>query len=206
MRIREKNGIMSLSMADSLNYIGFFLLISSVLFTQASSILTSRDAKQKATQLDAVTEDNLQLRAAVSPRIIDQGNLASALSKIQGITYQIISVPDFEARKTGGQLNVALNMTGWKLSRQSVADDNSAMLMSDGILVEKNVGVISKDDLGPSAADVLARELNAMGIKASTFPAGPELSQNSIRIKVGLKPITYFMQKSTGNIKGNVGL
>lgn len=190
-------------MADLLNYIGLVLIILSVICTGVSSYLNSQKAKAQAVEIAKLKNDNLELSAAAAPRIIDQGTLSQALANISGINYEIIVVPDFESRKAAAQLRTALDMAKWKFISSTVTDDTIGLSLFDGITVENNVGAIPNGDNSKEAAQNLVYGLNAQKIQAKTFPAVSQLPPNTILIKVGLKPVTYFINNTSGNIKAN---
>jgi hypothetical protein len=192
-----------MSLADIFTYISLAFLAISIVFSFVGSYLNSRDSQQKSLQIAELTNKNLELEEAVAPRLIDQGKLSTELSKMSGIQYEIIVVPEFESRRTAGQLNFTFGMANWVAKSFVVANDQQALQFFDGITIEKNVGVVPDTDKAPQAAQLLVDGLNEQNIQAKTFPAVPELPPNTIRIKVGLKPIDFFLNEATGSIKAN---
>ena len=190
-------------MADILFYLSLILIVLSIPLAAFSNLLNSRDSREKSLEIAKLTNANLELESAVAPRLINQSKMSSDLSGFQGINYEIIVVPDFESRRTAGQLRFVLDFAKWKFISQSITDIDTGLLFFDGITIEENIGPLAQNDNGPRAAEQLAQALNFQKILARTFPSRETLPINTVVIRVGLKPIGYFLDNTSGNLKAN---
>ncbi|MDD5006705.1 MAG: hypothetical protein PHS93_09795 [Candidatus Omnitrophica bacterium] len=158
------------------------------------------EAAKTALQLEKEKMQRLELEQAVAPRIMEQYQSSNALKKFSNVTAIISSIPDIEARRTAAQINATLNMAGWKTK---LIPFDPQQIFQDGVIVERNVGAISKDDISGDAADELIKQLQASKIESHTMPA-MELPNNTIFIKVGFKPYQYFSDKMLKDGKTNI--
>lgn len=191
-------------MADILMIVGLVFGALAFVTTSASSLLNASDSKKKGEQITKLEIEKLQLEQALSPRLIDQSKLSSEIKTQADIHFDLITLPEFETRRTTGQIKVALEMAGWNFNKQIIANVDDGLMMFDGVIVEINVGVIETGDNSKKAADLLVAALIAQGIQARTHPSRTPIPPNTIRVKVGMKPIDYFLDKTPGNVKGNM--
>lgn len=133
----------------------------------------------------------IELEQAVSPRIMEQYKTSEALKILTGVTAIITNVPDLESQKMAGQLTATLNMAGWKIQ---FSPYDPKEVYSDGVIIEKNVGAVPKEDIAPKAAELLLTQLKNNKIECRTHPT-IDLPPNTIVVKVGFKPYTFFSDK-----------
>ena len=176
--------------------------------TSALSLAASRLNQQSLeiqSRLERERAARLKMEAAIAPRLLEQGPAAEELKKFQGIQANVETVGDFESRRTAGQIVAMLEMAHWRVGGPIVATDDVALLFADGIDVQGNVGPLPQEDISSAAADALVGVLMANGIKARRLPAGGPgaLPLNTLKIRVGLKPIEYFSTKKLEDIPGS---
>ena len=163
-------------------------------------------ANAHAAQLE---NENLRIREAISPRLLEQGAPARALAQFKGTKAFVTSVPEFEARDFAKFLGITLQMAEWNVTFMPSRDD-----LFDGITVE----FISGPQYHPGAngppteynaalrgaAEALIAELTKQDFKASPGRWGavdPErvaarlgIPTDAMRIGVGLKPLPEFVR------------
>jgi hypothetical protein len=151
-------------------------------------------AREKA---EAERLERLKLHEAVAPRSLgDQGSLIGRLQTYPGLNVIIESLADPEASRLAQQLASVLNTAGWRITKISRTLDDTKF--RDGVVVEASFGYQNekgeweKDDRMVPAAEALVAELNVRGVRSSRLP-GVDLPPRTIRIRVGLKPMTYFL-------------
>lgn len=149
------------------------------------------EASGLAIQLEKEKTTRLELEQAVAPRIMEQYKSSEALKKIPGVTAIITNIPDIESQRMAGQLAATLSMAGWKYK---FVPYNPSDIYPDGVVIEKNVGAIPEDDLSPQATEILLEQLKNNKIESRYMPAR-DLPPNTIVIKVGFKPYTFFSDK-----------
>lgn len=140
---------------------------------------------------EELKKQNLELEQAVSPRIMEQYKSSEALKVLTGVTAIITTIPDLESQKMAGQLATTLNMAGWNIQ---FSPYNPKDIYSDGVIIEKNVGALPKEDIAAKAAELLLDQLKINKIESRTMPA-TDLPPNTIVVKVGFKPYTFFTNK-----------
>jgi hypothetical protein len=133
----------------------------------------------------------IELEQAVSPRIMEQHKSSEALKVLTGVTAIITNIPDLESQKMAGQLAATLNMAGWKIQ---FAPYNPQDIYPDGVVVETNAGATPKEDVSSKAAELLLTQLETNKIESRTMPT-TGLPPNTMFIKVGFKPYTFFSDK-----------
>lgn len=133
----------------------------------------------------------MELEQAVSPRIMEQYKSSEALKVLTGVTAIITNTPDLESQRMAGQLAATLNMAGWKIK---FSPYNPKDIYPDGVVIETNVGAILKEDVSSKAAELLLTQLKTNKIESRTMPA-TGLPPNTMLIKVGFKPYTFFSDK-----------
>ncbi len=159
-------------------------------------VLESKVEKERSSRIE--------LEQAVSPRIMEQHNSSEALKVLTGVTAIITNIPDLESQKMAGQLATTLNMAGWKIQ---FSPYNPKDIYSDGVIIESNAGTLPKEDISSKAAKLLLAQLKTNKIESRTMPT-TDLPLNTIIVKVGFKPYTFFSDKmSPGEnirIHGNI--
>jgi hypothetical protein len=143
----------------------------------------------------------LEMEQAIAPRIMEQGESSRKLKAFSGIQVIIECVNDFEARRTAGQIACTLEMANWKLIKPYPKVVPNDADFFDGVDIERNVGALPKEDRSSEATNLLIEQLDDNKIQAMYHPASPNLPINTIRVKVGLKPITYFSNKKIDEIR-----
>ena len=124
---------------------------------------------------------NLELEAAVSPRILEQSQSAKTLKQWSKTQVYLQSVPDFEARRFLRFLSLMFEMAGW-LPQFLPSDEN----IMDGIAVEYVAGP-KRDPNNPAnvdfdfnsstrqAAEALVGELKKQQIDVNGHPIPPSV-------------------------------
>lgn len=155
----------------------------------------TEELRKKNLTLESKVEEErrsrMELEQAVSPRIMEQYKSSGALKTLTGVTAIISSIPDLESQKMARQLATTLSMAGWKYQ---FAPYDPKEVYSDGVVIEKNVGAIPKEDIAPKAAELLLSQLKINKIESRTMPA-TDLPPNTIVVKIGFKPNTFFSDK-----------
>lgn len=145
-----------------------------------------------ATRLEEERNSRLEMENAIAPRIMEQSKSSQNLKPFAVMQAIIETVNDFEARRTAGQIAMTLQMANWKIVGPVVVQDDFGFF--EGVDIETNAGALPREDRSSEAAESLIAQLEANKIESSRHPA-INLPINALRIKVGLKPITYFYPK-----------
>jgi len=145
---------------------------------------------------------NLDFEAAISPRILEQGLTAAALSKFAGVSALIISPSDFEPKRAAGQIRFMLSSAGWKIARNLTPEERFAFF--DGVVVHVGSPRFSiirtpagerriQEELARrrEAANSLIEILNKNGIVARS---GYPVLDPVIVVVVGPKPLPATLQ------------
>jgi hypothetical protein len=139
---------------------------------------------------------NLDLEAAVSPRILEQGLTSRELSKYAGVSFVVLSPSDFEPKRTAGQIRWMLHEARWKLSRDVTLRRPPAFF--DGVVVHGPVGPGSEQI--QAVIDALVKTLNDNGIVArSGFPMD-DLGPSGVVVLVGPKPLPKSLQLNPNSV------
>lgn len=175
----------------------------------AGATAVAAKATERAAEANLKAENlhrqNLELEKAVSPRILEQNLTAQQLRPFSDVAYLVISPPDFEPKRTAGQIRFMLWQAGW--SRLAGTIEFPAAFF-DGVIVHATVGAISRRP--GEAADALIAVLNNNGIVAKR---GPSLRELGILVEVGPKPLPPSLQlkpegipsdESGGRTYGNI--
>lgn len=145
--------------------------------------------------IETLRAKNIDLEVAVSPRILEQALTAEKLKPYAGINFKVISPPDYEPKRTAGQIRFMLSSAGW-IRFTSPLSHNYPFF--DGVVVHTNGSQHIRE-----AADVLISVFNDNGIKARTgFPIF-DLAPEGILIIVGGKPLPESMELKPENIPAN---
>jgi hypothetical protein len=195
--------------------------LGAVLIAAAVTVLTtwagmrSNAAGQRA--LEDEKAERLKMEASIAPRSIDQSQF-KALEKFTPMNAMVVSVPDWEARQTAGQIKFLLNTAGWQ-----IIDDNVHPMFGsdpmDGIHIE--VPRVIRDDpsslrewVTPTLEDLMnkdpsldeaAEELRKQLVEGSgvdvVIGRTLALPPKTLRIAVGANPMTYFKEKALERAK-----
>jgi hypothetical protein len=155
---------------------------------------------KKATE--ELQNENLRLREAVLPRILEQIAVKQALDKFRGTKAFLTSVPDFEARDFMKFLGVTLQMAEWEVTFMPSRDD-----LFDGVTIEYSAGPERQPDGSiveynaplRAAVDALIAELTKQDIKAAPGRWGAHhviegMPRDAMQIRVGMKPLPDFVR------------
>jgi hypothetical protein len=191
----------------------------------ATANASAARANERAEEL---RKRNLELEAAIAPRLLEQGKSSAALKPFSGIQVFIVVMPDFEARRLAGQLAIMFDLAAWKLQRPFESDSD----LRDGVAVQYASGADLESGRGfefgesqKAAAEALVAQLAASGIEAKTawvptrmavrgITRNANIPLEAIVVRVGLKPIGYFADKRLGALEegaegkvifGNIG-
>lgn len=129
------------------------------------------EAKERAAALEVQAAD---LERAISPRIIDQGQMSRSLRPFSGVTVRTLVVFDFEARRLGATLNVGLKMAGWNpflLQNSSASIPDGVKVVYAGSIPVRNFGLLSEQgfrsiERGERAANAIVASLKQDNIVA----------------------------------------
>ena len=146
---------------------------------------------------------NLEVEAAVAPRILEQGLTSASLKKFAGTLFVVVSLPDFESKRAAGQIRAMLSMAGWKRFTASIGPQHYPFF--DGVVVH----VLGDGAKADPAVNALVNILETSKITArSGYPmwkmgddgmpdtqsmmdrSGPTV----IIVEVGPKPLPTSMQ------------
>jgi hypothetical protein len=148
----------------------------------------------KATE--ELKNENLRLREAVAPRLLEQRAPAIALTKFKGTKAFLTSVPDFEAREFMKYLGFTLQMAGWEVTFMPPRED-----LFDGVTIEYGASVLDFDKPLHLAVVALLAELSKQGIKGQPGRWGtghvvdPAMPTDAMQIRVGMKPLPDFVRE-----------
>jgi hypothetical protein len=141
------------------------------------------------------------------PRRLNQFAFAAAIQPYNEFPVTIETISDFEARRTARLIAAALSMGQWKVSAEVVRTDDHSIedFWFPGVFVDQGCGLgsvpASPESYGEwrkasatqgrcnTAAEHLLHELNQYGIEALGPRVGLVTELNTIRIRVGLKPM-----------------
>ena len=163
-------------------------------------------AETLAKETEELKAKNLAVEAAISPRILEQSVTAKKLEPFSDIHFRVVSPPDFEARRTTGQIRFMLSRAKWQKFSGSIT---SPLAFFDGVSVHHWVGPLygipdaaSRQGAIRSgeAARALVRVLNEAGIDSKIGPPIPELGPNAALVEVGPKPLPPTLQLKPENI------
>lgn len=157
-------------------------------------------ANEKA---EAERLERMRLEAELAPRTLEQRQSAKELLKFQGINVIIESLAESEPWRTAGQIAWTLNNAKWNIL-PGMKRFLDATHFFDGVAIETNVGARPREDRSIEVADALVMILAKNNIEAHRRPSGVDLPLNTIRIRVGLKPATYFQRNRKDMEYGNM--
>lgn len=147
--------------------------------------------------------ERIRLEAELAPRTMEQRESAKELLQFQGINVIIESLAESEPWRTAGQIAWTLNNAKWNIL-PGMKRFLDATHFFDGVAIETNVGARPREDRSIEVADALVAILAKNNIEAHRRPSGVDLPLNTIRIRVGLKPATYFQRNRKDMEYGNM--
>jgi len=201
---------LSLATAVRIGNVANALFILSLLVGVASTIAIvgttnvkewywNKDRIGSAERIEKLRNQNLVLEKAVSPRILEQNLTGQKLKQFSDVSVLVISPPDFEPKRTAGQIRWMLrNIAGWK---QLSGTAPSTFAFFDGVVVHVVAGLESARSR--EAGDALIAVLNEAGIEARFGPPIMELGPSALLVEVGPKPLPATMQLKPEDIPGN---
>lgn len=157
-------------------------------------------ANEKA---EAERLDRIRLEAELAPRTLEQRQSANELLRFRGINVIIESLAESEPWRTAGQIAWTLNNAKWNIL-PGMKRFLDATNFFDGVAIETNVGARPREDRSIEVADALVVILAKNNIEAHRRPSGVDLPLNTIKIRVGLKPATYFQRNRKDMEYGNM--
>jgi hypothetical protein len=171
-------------------------------------------AKERTAKLEheaAVLRNKiLELEKAFSPRVLEQGLTAQALSKFAGVPFAVVSPSDFEPKRTAGQIRFLLDAAHWLRFTEALRQPFFAY--PDGVTVHI-MGTVSKsNDPASRAAEALVSVLKQNQIEARVgsplaridedgrpvlfIPPTSSAPPNVVVVEVGPKPLPPTLQLS----------
>jgi hypothetical protein len=146
--------------------IAVFITTAAVVVLQRHELARS---KEEIAGLQLRTErlrkKNADLELAVSPRVLEQGLTAKALSRFNGLEFLVLSPSDFEPRRTAGQIRWMLYEAKWTRPSEPIFVLPPAF--HEGVTVHV-MGFIASAAVAREAAEALVSILNENGIEART--------------------------------------
>jgi hypothetical protein len=183
----------------------------------AKAVVETARANERAAALERDAAElrlqNLELESAIAPRLLQQLPAGLPLRQFAGMQVFISAVPEFEARRFAGYVFVMLQMVDWKpqwLQVDANIMDGVEIEFEGGLRYDPNFpGDIMKaethaNQLQENAAQALLEVLKKQKIDAKVMrlpfsrtekPRRPGVPPDAISIKVGAKPIEYFMDQ-----------
>lgn len=149
----------------------------------------------------------VSMEKAAFPRYLRQGEFATKLRSIKGFPVIVEIIPDFEAQRTAAFIQGGIQMANWQVGPIAVNFNPLSVpdFLFPGVRVARNCGINLPLDRHPSrdewyksnglwtacdeAYESLIKELNANGIEAREGLSGTDIPYNTIRVRVGLKPM-----------------
>lgn len=171
--------------------------------------LETAQAKEKTEEL---RRQNLELEEAVAPRSLEQGHSSAALKEFAGTQVFLTSVPEFESRRFLRYMALMFTMAEWKVDflppNENIMDGIEVEYVS-GFVKNSNPTVFDFNERGKQAAETLLAELAKQKLVARSrwIPhsyAGqirPEIPLEALVVRVGAKPMTYFMEQKYPQLK-----
>lgn len=183
------------------------------------------EAARLSQDAETLRQKNLDMEAAVSPRIIEQNLTAEALKKWAGVPFVVINPSDFEPKRTAGQIRFIVEQAKWTRFTEPLPHPFN---FPDGVAVHVMGNVAELNDPANVAAAALIALLNENSIQARQgyplfflnedgkpifpVPGAPE-RPNVIIVEVGPKPLPPSMRldplsvrpdKNGGRTFGNI--
>ena len=148
--------------------------------------------------------ERVRLEAEFAPRTIEQRESAKALLPFQSINVIIESLAESEPWRTAGQLAWLLSGAKWNvMPGMKRFIDTTAF--GDGIIIETNGEDRAQEgDRSLAAAKALIEVLGRNKIQTDWRPSSEHLPPDTLRIRVGLKPIDYADHNRKDSAYGNV--
>jgi hypothetical protein len=120
--------------------------------------------------------------------------ILTLLNRSLGVQVILETLPEEEPREAAGSIMAALQVAGWKFISVDASGGNRVFF--EGVDIVADVSSwMRAGDRSLDAAEALEDFLNKNNIKAMRHPAvsRDNLPPNTIKIKVGQKPMTYFL-------------
>jgi hypothetical protein len=172
--------------------------------------LTSEAAKARGEiahaneKAEAERLELIRLEGELAPRTIEQRQSAKQLSPFQGVNVIIESLAESEPWRTAGQLAWLLSNAKWNIL-PGMKRFLDTTLFGDGITIETNgEGRVQEEDRSLAAAKALIEVLGKNKIQTDWRPSTDHLPLNTLRIRVGLKPVDYADHDRTDAAYGNL--
>jgi hypothetical protein len=144
-------------------------------------------------ETEQLRDKNLSLERAISPRILEQNLAGRLLKPFSNTEVTVISLQDFEPRRTAGQIRFMLrSVAGWK----KFPGPLPRMAFFDGVVVHTSLGTQPTR----AAAEAFVSVLKNNGIEARTGYPVQELGTNGVLVVVGPKPLPSGLQLKPENV------
>jgi uncharacterized small protein (DUF1192 family) len=174
------------------------------------ALLTAEAAKEKSEiakareEAETAQQERVRLEAELTPRTIEQRQSAKELSQFQGMSVIIDSLAESESWRTAGQLAWLLSDAKWNVL-PGMKRSLDATMFPDGITVETNGETLAQgEDRSLAAAKALMEVFVNNKVHADWRPSIEHLPLNTLKIRVGLKPIDYSDHNQQNAAYGNV--
>lgn len=147
-------------------------------------------------ETEKLREKNIALERAVSPRILEQHLTGESLKSFANAEVAVISLSDFEPRRTAGQIRFMLRSeAGWK----NFSGALPSTVFFDGVVIHCGTGT----QFIRTAAEALVLVLKNNGIDARTGYPVHQLGDNGILVVVGPKPLPFELQLKPENVSSD---
>jgi len=166
---------------------------------KANSEIAKAKEKAEAEQLE-----HKRLEAELAPRTIEQRQSAKELVQFQGINVIMESLAESESWRTTGQLAWLLSDAKWNIL-PGIKRFLDTTMFGDGVTIETNGEDRAQgEDRSLAAAKALMEILGKNKVQTDWRPSKDHLPLNTLRIRVGLKPIDYSDHNLKDAAYGNV--
>lgn len=159
----------------------------------AEALNAKSEIAEAKLETEKLRDKNLSLEMAVSPRILEQRLTGESLKSFANAEVSVISLPDFEPRRTAGQIRFMLrSIAGWKKFSGSLPHP---MAFFDGVVIH-----VGMSEYARAVAEVLVSVLNNNGIVARRGYPVLELGDNGVLVVVGPKPLPKELDLKPENV------
>lgn len=188
-----------------------------VVKTEANARLEEAKLQLETEKLNRIELEKTLSRRSIPLIMLDGKTNIDGIRPFAGMQAIIEYLPDMEARRASAEIAQALTHANWKLIGGGGENPDLALSMWDGVVVESYLGNalgLSGEALAQlgedrkrasTAAEALVKLLVEHNWAAHRFPDGSNLPPNTIKIKVGFKPVPKLKTKLEEEYERRVG-
>lgn len=157
--------------------------------TKASAAKANDHAAQLELRSEQLHKENIELEKALSGRIFNnQDDAARQLAKFGPVDVLIEYLPDWECRRTAGQVAFVLSEAKWNITGFVANPNDSVFFDGVGVAVNASGPVPEPIRRASDAGYALVAELNKTDITATTRAMGLSFRLGLVVVRIGLKP------------------